>query len=322
MPTTPAAHQLPELGWRITLVSDAEEATAAATAALKAAEEAADLRKWKAVEAEPEFLPELPADVWQHIVSYFRLAYHIGRAAPTSRALSVAAKLAIKVRQFSSEVVTLTGHTELVRCVAAVPDGRVITGSYDSTVMVWRDGACERAIHAHTGYVNAVAALPGGARFVSVSDDGTAKLWSLDGAQDERTPRGGQQYVDCVAALPDGVRFVLGLSNSEVRLYRVDGTLVHTFEGHAGSVTGVAVTPDGQHIISGSDDKLVKVWSVASKSLFIGLVSTCVGHTEPVRAVASMPDGQRILSGGGQDRPRVAPQRHPQEEIPVHTKHA
>ena len=37
----------------------------------------------------------------------------------------------------------------------------------------------------------------------------------------------------------------------------------------------VAVTPDGQHIISGSITSLVKVWSVASKSL----VSTCVGHT-------------------------------------------
>ena len=40
--------------------------------------------------------------------------------------------------------------------------------------------------------------------------------------------------------------------------------------------------------------RLVKVWSVATKSL----VSTCVGHTECILAVAAMPDGQRILSGG------------------------
>ena len=59
-------------------------------------------------------------------------------------------------------------------------------------------------------------------------------------------------------------------------------------------MNAVAVTPDGQHIISGSWDKLVKVWSVATKSL----VSTCVGHTGCVNAVAAMPDGQRILSGG------------------------
>ena len=60
-------------------------------------------------------------------------------------------------------------------------------------------------------------------------------------------------------------------------------------------MNAVAVTPDGQHIISGGGDKRVRVWSVASKSL----VSTCEGHRDRVMAVAVMPDGQRILSGSG-----------------------
>ena len=46
---------------------------------------------------------------------------------------------------------------------------------------------------------------------------------------------------------------------------------------------------------------LVKVWSVATKSL----VSTCVGHTDWVTAVAAMPDGQRFLSGGKDNTVRV-----------------
>ena len=113
--------------------------------------------------------------------------------------------------------------------------------------------------------------------------------------------------VDCVAALPDGVHFVIGtgaINLGEVRLYHVDGTLVHTFKGHTSFVFAVAVTPEGQHIISGSADNLVKVWSVASKSL----VSTCRGHTNIGGgrwAVAAMPDGQRILSGGGDCTVRV-----------------
>ena len=68
----------------------------------------------------------------------------------------------------------------------------------------------------------------------------------------------------------------------------------------------MAVTADGQHIISGSADKLVKVWSVASKSL----VSTCEGHTDEevdeVLSVAAMPDSQRILSGAGDGTVRVS----------------
>ena len=58
-------------------------------------------------------------------------------------------------------------------------------------------------------------------------------------------------------------------------------------------MNALAVTRDGQHIIGGSSDALVGVWSVATKSL----VSTCEGRTNGVLAVAAMPDGQRILSG-------------------------
>ena len=95
--------------------------------------------------------------------------------------------------------------------------------------------------------------------------------------------------------------------SSEVRLYHVDGTLVHSFKGHTAAVWVVAVTRDGQHIISGAYDGLVKVWSVASKSL----VSTCICSSDVVRArgevfaVAAMPDGQRILSGGSDKTVRV-----------------
>ena len=95
-------------------------------------------------------LPELPAEVWQHIASYFRLAHHIGRVAPTCKVVSVAVRNAIKVRQFSGEVVTLAGHTDWVQSVAARPDGRIITasidrlrfvsGSYDKTARIAHHG--------------------------------------------------------------------------------------------------------------------------------------------------------------------------------------
>ena len=33
-----------------------------------------------------------------------------------------------------------------------------------------------------------------------------------------------------------------------------------TLTGHSDSVTSVAYSPDGKHIVSGSDDKTVKIW--------------------------------------------------------------
>ena len=65
-----------------------------------------------------------------------------------------------------------------------------------------------------------------------------------------------------VAAMTDG---------GGQRLYHVDGTLV-TFKGQdapfGGATASMLVTPDGQHIISGTvARRLFKVWSVATKSL-------------------------------------------------------
>ena len=255
--------------------------------------------------AAPCLTEVLPADALGLVLYQLTLAHDIAAVAPTCHALDNAAKIALKLRPFSGEVVTLAGHGWCVSCVALAPEGRLITGSFDQYVKMWRDGACVRTTKAHTSYVRAVAVLPGGARYVTGSNDRTAKLWTLDGTL-ERTFEVGSNVL-CAAVLPDGVHFVIGMgygdaqSRGAVRLYHVDGTLVHTFSWHALVVWSLVVTPDGQHIISGSDDGRVKVWSVADRSL----VSTCHGHTNEVNAVAAMPDGQRILSGGDDRTVRV-----------------
>ena len=244
----------------------------------------------------------LPADVLGLVLYQLTLAHDIAAVAPTCHVLCDAAKLAMKLRPFTSEVVTLARRTGVL-CVAAAPDGRVITGLTDGIVKVRRDGLHgESALHisAHAMHMClGVAALPGGARFVTCALDYTAKLWTLDGALEHTIEVGSNVFA--VASMPDGVHFVVGTSGREVRLYHVDGTLVHTFKGHTDYVRTVAVTPDGLHIISGSGDKLVKVWNVTSK----GLVSTCAGNTYYALAVAAIPDGQRFLSGGALGDVRV-----------------
>ena len=52
-------------------------------------------------------LTDLPADVVGHIVARLALAFHVARAAPTCKVVSVAARNAIRARRFSAEVVAL-----------------------------------------------------------------------------------------------------------------------------------------------------------------------------------------------------------------------
>ena len=52
---------------------------------------------------------------------------------------------------------------------------------------------------------------------------------------------------------------------------------VCSLKGHRGDVTSVAFTPDGRHVLSGSRDKLVKVWDVETGAEVRSDPGSCVG---------------------------------------------
>ena len=87
------------------------------------------------------------------------LAHDLAKIAVTCRDFNEAVKKAFKLRPYYSEVVTFyhTDDDTVDVSVAAAPDGRVITSSWDSTVKVWLNGVCERTIEAHTKWVKGVA---------------------------------------------------------------------------------------------------------------------------------------------------------------------
>jgi hypothetical protein len=64
--------------------------------------------------------------------------------------------------------------------------------------------------------------------------------------------------------------------------------------GTLDSVWSVAYSPDGQHIISGSYDRTIRIWD-AETGAPVG--DPLEGHTDWVQSVASSPDGRHIISG-------------------------
>jgi WD40 repeat protein len=188
----------------------------------------------------------------------------------------------------------LTGHSLGVTAIAVLPDGRVVSSSFDNTLRVWdlATGETTCTLKGHSNRVRAVALSPDG-RLVSASDDRTLRIWDLATGETTRILEGHSNWVRAVTVLPDG-RVVSGSDDNTLRVWDLaTGETTCTLEGHSGFITAVAVLPDGR-VVSGSADRTLRLWDLSTGEA----TGTLEGHSGLVRAVAVLPDG-RVVSGSG-----------------------
>jgi WD domain, G-beta repeat len=210
------------------------------------------------------------------------------------------------------------GHTDTVYDAAWSPDGRRIgSGSADKTVQVWDavDGNRVFTYHGHTADVYTVAWSTDGKRIASCSVDKTVQVWDAVDGSHVFTYRGHKDQVIAVAWSPDNTRLASGGGNPDatangtnktsdptVQVWDVvDDGHVFTYRGHTATVFGIAWSPDGRRIASGSADKTVQVWDATDGHH----IFTYSGHTWWVLDVAWSPDGKHLASAGADNTVQV-----------------
>jgi WD40 repeat protein len=162
----------------------------------------------------------------------------------------------------------------------------------------------------HMALVKGLAFTPDGKQLVSAGDDKVIRVWDWQARKIVRTIRGQ------VGPGPEGAIFGMALSPDrrwlavggfmaegfgvrdddvgDIRLYDFSsGKLAALLKGHMNIVSGIAFSPDGKLLISGSADGSAIIWDVEKRALRHKLRGDAAGSY----VVVFTPDGARAVSG-------------------------
>jgi WD40 repeat protein len=202
------------------------------------------------------------------------------------------------------------------------------------------DARLRRVLHGHESGVWQARPSPDSTWCVSVSDDGTARVWEMGTGRLRRVIETGGSLWSC-AVSPDQRWFVTGGADGDVRLWdSASGDLLKVLRGHTAGVWDCALSPDGRVLITASDDETVRVWSTTSDEVRVlsasgtggawacatngthavvgyangdvriwdlstGVATILTGHEAGVWSCAMTADGSVVLSAGDDQTARV-----------------
>jgi len=194
-----------------------------------------------------------------------------------------------------------------VTSVCISPDGRLVAaGSLDTIVRIWdvATGQLVERLKGHRDSVYSVAFTPDGRGLVSGSLDKTLKYWDvrpiLGGLSSSSNPSSsGSNSNDKEVAVRERSGSVNGKAPSEGG--EKGSACTMNFVGHKDYVLSVAVSHDGQWVVSGSKDRGVQFWDAKTA------VVQCMlqGHKNSVISIDLSPAGNILATGSGDWQARI-----------------
>jgi WD40 repeat protein len=215
---------------------------------------------------------------------------------------------------------TFKGHTGEVRGLALRPNhNQFLSGAGgDSNLLLLWDVDCatpsatecdtplrifDQTKGGHSQELNQLTFTSDGARALTTSRDGALVVWNVDtGDVLKHFEPEEESEVRAAVVLP-GDRYALtaGDGSGEMYLWDLDspnpGTIVRTFTGHARGLYDVAISPDGQYALSGSNDNTMMLWDLTDEAPVQRPLQVFHGHGLYIREVVFSHDGRHALTG-------------------------
>ncbi|GMM33351.1 coatomer subunit alpha [Saccharomycopsis crataegensis] len=190
-------------------------------------------------------------------------------------------------------IFTLSGHLDYVRTVSFHNElPWILSTSDDQTIRIWnwqnrQEIAC---LTGHNHYVMSAEFHPTQDLIVSSSLDQTVRVWDISGLRKKHSAPSGAQaatrsFEDQLSRQNMPQQDIFGNTDAVVKF---------VLEGHDRGVNWASFHPTLPLIVSGGDDRVVKLWRMSETKAWE--VDTCRGHTNNVLAVLFHPTQDLIIS--------------------------
>jgi WD40 repeat protein len=159
----------------------------------------------------------------------------------------------------------LTGNGGAITAIAISPDAQTLfSAATDQTIRIWHlpSGQLQQIYHLEQTIVHSLAVHP--TQPIIWSGDRQARLstWNYQTHQHLDTwnswsDRATQQIIPSA----DGAILYQTCGHHINLWHTATGYPIHQLIGHRATTTALAITPDGQTIVTGSDDRTIKIWA-------------------------------------------------------------
>lgn len=195
-------------------------------------------------------------------------------------------------------------HNLGVSALAVFSDNHhLVSGGKEGDVRLWRitkrpfTSKLLHDLHEHKAAVTCVTLKKNDSECVTSSTDGTCIIWDLNKDKPfRRQMLRLNTLFNNVAYHPDEHQVIAAGTDRKISYWEAaDGSLIRELDAsNTGAINALDVSSCGSFFVSGSEDKLVKVWTYdRGVTTHIG-----VGHSAPVAKVRISPDHQFIVSVG------------------------
>jgi WD40 repeat protein/DNA-binding SARP family transcriptional activator len=153
-----------------------------------------------------------------------------------------------------------------------------------------------RTLHGHTREIMGLGRSPDEARFATISDDGTLKIWETVSGQELLTIPTGITVTNIDRSLafsPDGQLVAAPAGPALGKIWdAATGRELLSLAGHSDEVTAVVFSPDGTRLATSSLDDTARLWDAGTGRE----LQTFSGHAGDVNEVIFSPDGERLAT--------------------------